>query len=91
MGCTHGCGEAQRCTTSDSVRAQSNSLLLKLSQKNNKEFAKFYRNMVTQQSIATVIEFFHSLCGFCLDPSTLLSPVTMSKKINVYDYICRKL
>ncbi len=78
MGCTHGCGEAQRCTASDTVRSHSQSLLLRLTHKHKSTFSKFYQKMITQQSLTTIMDFFHALCGYCIDPSTLLSP--MSKR-----------
>ncbi|CAG7787075.1 unnamed protein product [Allacma fusca] len=76
MGCIHGCGEAQRCNQSDTVRSHANNLLLRLAQKFRRQFAAFYQNFIMFQNISTIMDFFHSLCGFCVDPSTLLSPLS---------------
>ncbi|CAL8099332.1 unnamed protein product [Orchesella dallaii] len=79
MGCTHGCGEAQRGNHPDSVRTHAQNLLLRLTQKFRTQFSKYFQNLVMQQSLSTIMEFFHALCSFCADSASLLSP--MSSKI----------
>ncbi|XP_035712762.1 protein unc-80 homolog isoform X4 [Folsomia candida] len=77
MGCAQGCADSQRCTQSDAVRSQAQNLLLRLCQKFNVLFSKFFQNFVIQQNLTTVMEFFHALCGFCMDSTSLLSPMAM--------------
>jgi len=74
VGCTHGCGDAQRCTQSDAVRAHVHSSFLRISHKFRTQFSKFFQRMVATQPLVDIMDFFHSLCGFCIDPTTLLSP-----------------
>lgn len=80
MGCAQGCADSQRCTQSDAVRSQAQNLLLRLCQKFNVLFSKFFQNFVIQQNLTTVMEFFHALCGFCMDSTSLLSPMAMPSK-----------
>jgi hypothetical protein len=77
MGCSQGCAESQRCTQSDAVRSHAQSLLLRLCQKFNAHFAKFFQNFVVQQNLSYIMEFFHALCSFCQDSTGLLSPAAM--------------
>lgn len=82
MGCSQGCAESQRCTQSDSVRSHAQNLLLRLCQKFNDHFAKFFQTFVEKQNLSTVMEFFHALCGFCQDSTGLLSPLAMPSMAN---------
>ncbi|XP_024080721.1 protein unc-80 homolog [Cimex lectularius] len=79
LGCPHGCGESQRGPPADFLRSQVHSLLSKLHKANTKNFRKFFKNMVSSQSIMDIVEFFHSYTGFCVDPSSLLSPLNQKR------------
>lgn len=43
---------------------------------------RYLRNMVKTAQLHELIEFFHAFVGFCVDPSSLLSPLS---KYNVTD------
>lgn len=92
MGCSHGCGEAQRGNHPDSVRSHAQNLLLRLTQRFRTQFSKYFENLVMQQSLSTIMEFFHALCSFCADSASLLSP--MSKEYILFTglfYSCKKI
>lgn len=77
LGCPHGCSDAQRGPPADFLRSQVHSLLSRLHKASGRHFLKFFRNMVASQSIAEIIDFFHAFTGFCHDPGSLLSPLSM--------------
>lgn len=77
LGCPQGCGEGQRGPPADFLRSQAQSLLTKLHRANQKLFARFLRELVNQQSVPEIIDLFHAYVGFCVDPSSLLSPLSM--------------
>lgn len=76
LGCPHGCADGQRGPPADFLRSQGQSLLMKLHRNNQKQFSLFLRDFVKNQTIGDVLEFFHAYLGFCVDPSSLLSPLS---------------
>ncbi|KAL0270475.1 UNVERIFIED_CONTAM: hypothetical protein PYX00_007876 [Menopon gallinae] len=79
LGCPHGCGDGQRGPPADFLRSQGQTILSKLQRSNPKQFARFLRNFVRNQTLAEILEFFHSYVGFCVDPSSLLSPLNQKR------------
>jgi hypothetical protein len=76
LGCPHGCLDGMRGPQADFCRSQIQTIFNKLHKFNSKQFSKFLRNMVKDNPIIDIIEFFHSYVGFCVDPSSLLSPLS---------------
>ncbi|XP_049834730.1 protein unc-80 homolog isoform X4 [Schistocerca gregaria] len=77
LGCPHGCGDSQRGPPADFLRSQVQSLLGKLHRINQKMFAHFLRELVRRQTVSDTIDLFHAYVGFCVDPSSLLSPLNI--------------
>jgi len=76
LGCSHGCGDGLRGPPADFLRSQGQTILVKLHHNNQTQFAKFLREFVKEQTLADVLEFFHAYLGFCVDPTSLLSPLS---------------
>ena len=77
VGCPHGCGEPGRGSAGESLRCLSQALLAKLHRASRKHFNKFFKTMVATSSVPDLIDFFHAYVGFCVDPASLLSPLSM--------------
>ena len=76
LGCPHGCAGGQRGPAAEFLRTQSQNVLVKLNRASNKQFSRFLRDYVRYQPINDVLDFFHAYVGFCVDPSSLLSPLS---------------
>lgn len=76
LGCPHGCSDRIRGPQTDFCRSQGQTILSKLHRASSKQFSRFLRTMVREQPISEILEFFHAFVGFCLDPSSLLSPLS---------------
>lgn len=42
----------------------------------SKQFKRFLQDYVRNQPVGEILEFFHAYVGFCIDPSSLLSPLS---------------
>ncbi|KAG8225921.1 hypothetical protein J437_LFUL005957 [Ladona fulva] len=82
LGCPHGCGDGQRGPPADFLRSQGQTILAKLHRASQKQFSRFLRDLVNRNSLSEVMEFFHSYVGFCVDPSSLLSPLNQKRGFN---------
>lgn len=78
LGCPHGCPDGIRGPQADFCRSQIQTIFSKLHKASSKQFSNFLRNIARDRPITDVIEFFHSYVGFCVDPSSLLSPLSKS-------------
>lgn len=76
LGCPHGCNDGVRGAQAEFLRLQCNSNLSRLLRQASAYSKKYLRNMVKTSSLHELIEFFHSFVGFCVDPSSLLSPLS---------------
>ena len=76
LGCPHGCSDGSRGPQADFCRSQIQTILSKLYKASSKQFSSFLRRLVRDKSISDVIDFFHSYVGFCVDPTSLLSPLS---------------
>uniref|UniRef100_A0A8D9ERC4 Protein unc-80 homolog n=1 Tax=Cacopsylla melanoneura TaxID=428564 RepID=A0A8D9ERC4_9HEMI len=79
LGCPHGCGDGQRGPPGNFLRSQATGLLTKLKRVNPKLFSKFLKNMVQKYTLNEVLEFYHAYVGFCVDPTSLLSPLNQKR------------
>ncbi|KAL1453471.1 hypothetical protein WDU94_007606 [Cyamophila willieti] len=87
LGCPHGCGDGQRGPPGNFLRSQATSLLTKLKRVNPKLFSKFLKNMVQKYALNEVLEFYHAYVGFCVDPTSLLSPLSKSNASFYHAYV----
>ncbi|KAK4883609.1 hypothetical protein RN001_006928 [Aquatica leii] len=79
LGCPHGCADGQRGPAAEFLRTQCQNILAKLHRFSKKQFTKFLRDYVNYQSLSDVLDFFHAYVGFCIDPSSLLSPLNQKR------------
>ncbi|KAF7271721.1 hypothetical protein GWI33_015431 [Rhynchophorus ferrugineus] len=77
LGCPHGCGDGQRGPAAEFLRTQCQNILSRLHKSNQKQFKKFLRNFVKYQPITEILEVLHAYLGYCVDPTSLLSPLTV--------------
>lgn len=76
LGCPHGCNEGVRGAQAEFLRLQCNSNLSRLLKQASSLSKKYLREMIRESSLHELIEFFHAFVGFCVDPSSLLSPLS---------------
>ncbi|XP_069694360.1 protein unc-80 homolog isoform X2 [Periplaneta americana] len=79
LGCPHGCADGQRGPPADFLRSQGQNILSKLHRASPRQFSRFLREMVCNQPISDILDFFHAYVGFCVDPSSLLSPLNQKR------------
>ncbi|XP_058795328.1 protein unc-80 homolog isoform X2 [Phymastichus coffea] len=79
LGCPHGCLDGIRGPQADFCRSQIQTIFGKLYKASSKQFATFLRDVVKDRRINSVVEFFHSYIGFCIDPGSLLSPLNQKR------------
>ncbi|XP_044757175.1 protein unc-80 homolog [Coccinella septempunctata] len=77
LGCPHGCSDGQRGPAAEFLRTQCQNILTKLNRASGKEFKAFLRDFVRNHTLPDLIDFFHAYVGFCIDPSSLLSPLSV--------------
>lgn len=82
LGCPYGCEEGQRGPPADFLRSQGQSLMARLQRSSQRRFGTFLRHMVRLQHLQDVMDLFHAYLGFCVDPSTLLSPLSTCHEPN---------
>ncbi|XP_066978451.1 protein unc-80 homolog isoform X1 [Macrobrachium rosenbergii] len=76
LGCPHGCNEGARGPPADFLRYTAQALLGRLCRFDQSEFRRFLRSFVKTKSLQDILEFFHAFLGFCVDPASLLSPMS---------------
>lgn len=76
LGCPHGCADGIRGPQADFCRAQASTLLGKLHCISSRQFSRTLRTIVRDQPISEILELFHAYVGFCVEPSSLLSPLS---------------
>lgn len=76
LGCPHGCGDSQKGPAAEFLRTQCQNILGKLNRSNSKQFGRFLKDYVSYQPLSDVLELLHAYLGFCIDPSSLLSPLS---------------
>lgn len=76
LGCPHGCNDGVRGAQAEFLRLQINSILTRLLKQSPSPSKRYLRDMVREWTIHEIVEFFHAFVGFCVDPSSLLSPLS---------------
>jgi len=76
LGCPHSCSEGVRGPQADICRSQGQIILTKLHRASSRQFSRFLRTMMREQPLTEILDFFHAYVGYCVDPSSLLSPLS---------------
>ncbi|XP_032667273.1 protein unc-80 homolog isoform X11 [Odontomachus brunneus] len=79
LGCPYGCLEGVRGPQADICRSQGQTILTKLHRASSRQFSRFLKTMMREQPLAEILDFFHSYVGYCVDPSSLLSPLNQKR------------
>ncbi|XP_034937651.1 protein unc-80 homolog isoform X5 [Chelonus insularis] len=79
LGCPNGCADGIRGPQADFCRTQASTILSKLYRTDSQQFSKTLRAMIRNQPIADILELFHSYVGFCVEPTSLLSPLNQKR------------
>ncbi|XP_071051603.1 protein unc-80 homolog isoform X3 [Onthophagus taurus] len=79
LGCPHGCTDGQRGPAAEFLRTQCQNILTKLNRASTKQFGRYLRDYVKSQPIPELLDLFHSYVGYCIDPSSLLSPLNQKR------------
>ncbi|XP_020299995.1 protein unc-80 homolog isoform X4 [Pseudomyrmex gracilis] len=82
LGCPHGCLDGVRGPQADICRSQSQTILTKLHRASSRQFSRFLRTMMREQPLQEIMDFFHAYVGYCVDPSSLLSPLNQKRISN---------
>lgn len=76
LGCPHGCNEGIRGPPAEFLRTQCQSILSRMLRQEPSKTRQYLRKMIKNTQLHELIEFFHAFVGFCVDPSSLLSPLS---------------
>nr|CAI5834356.1 unnamed protein product [Callosobruchus analis] len=76
LGCPHGCMDGQRGPAAEFLRTQCQNIFSKLHRASGKMLKNYLRDFVKYQSMNDILDFFHAYLGYCVDPSSLLSPLS---------------
>ncbi|XP_063871430.1 protein unc-80 homolog isoform X10 [Scylla paramamosain] len=79
LGCQHGCNDGHRGPPADFLRHTGQALLARLHRHDQSAFRRFLRSYVKVRPIPEILEFFHAFLGFCVDPGSLLSPMSQKR------------
>ncbi|XP_070172138.1 protein unc-80 homolog isoform X4 [Polyergus mexicanus] len=79
LGCPHGCLDGVRGPQADICRSQGQTILTKLHRASSRQFSRFLRTMIREQPLTEILDFFHAYVGYCVDPSSLLSPLNQKR------------
>ncbi|XP_060527222.1 protein unc-80 homolog isoform X3 [Cylas formicarius] len=77
LGCPHGCADGQRGPAAEFLRTQCQNLLARLNKAGANQFKKFLREYVKSQPLADIMDILHAYLGYCVDPASLLSPLSV--------------
>lgn len=76
LGCPHGCNDGIRGPPAEFLRTQCHTILSRMLRQAAPMSRKYLRDMVHGTPLHELVEFFHAFVGFCVDPSSLLSPLS---------------
>lgn len=76
LGCPHGCNDGIRGPPAEFLRTQCQTILLRMLRQSPSKTRAYLRNMIKTTQLHELIEFFHAFVGFCVDPTSLLSPLS---------------
>lgn len=76
LGCPHGCNDGIRGPPAEFLRTQCHTILSRMLRTAAPMSRNYLRDMVRTSPLHELVEFFHAFVGFCVDPSSLLSPLS---------------
>lgn len=76
LGCPHGCNDGIRGPPAEFLRTQCHTILSRMLRTAAAMSRNYLREMVRETPLHELVEFFHAFVGFCVDPSSLLSPLS---------------
>lgn len=76
LGCPHGCADGQRGPAAEFLRTQCQNILTRLHKSSQKNFKNFLKEYIKKQPLTEIMEVFHAYLGYCIDPTSLLSPLS---------------
>lgn len=76
LGCPHGCNEGIRGPPAEFLRTQCQAILARMLRQESSSTRQYLRRMVKTTQLHELVEFFHAFVGFCVDPTSLLSPLS---------------
>ncbi|XP_066154738.1 protein unc-80 homolog isoform X3 [Euwallacea fornicatus] len=77
LGCPHGCADGQRGPAAEFLRTQCQNILTRLHKASQKSFKTFWKEYINVHPLTEIMEIFHGYLGYCVDPTSLLSPLTV--------------
>ncbi|KAK7065542.1 hypothetical protein SK128_001024 [Halocaridina rubra] len=77
LGCPHGCNEGFRGPPADFLRYTAQAILGRLFRFDQSDFRRYLRTFVRNRTLQEILDFFHAFLGYCVDPASLLSPMTL--------------
>ncbi|XP_034126697.1 protein unc-80 homolog isoform X1 [Drosophila guanche] len=76
LGCPHGCNDGVRGPPADFLRNQCQKILSRMLRQAGQRTKRYMQEMVKTSPLPELIDYFHAFLAFCVDPSSLLSPLT---------------
>ncbi|KAL0832090.1 hypothetical protein ABMA28_001576 [Loxostege sticticalis] len=80
LGCSHGCMTALRGPQAECLRVQARNSLRQLRSAAIPKFTMRLKEMTKYAPIREVLDNLHATVGFCVEPSTLVSPMSQQKR-----------
>lgn len=65
-----------RSPEAEFLRTHTQTILARLLRQSPMHSKNYLRNMVRTTKLYEIVEFFHAFLGFCVDPTSLLSPLS---------------
>ncbi|XP_039948637.1 protein unc-80 homolog isoform X7 [Bactrocera tryoni] len=76
LGCHNGCNDGARGPPADFLRSQCQKILSRILRQASQRTKRYLQQMVKTSDLQELVDFFHAFVAFCVDPSSLLSPLT---------------
>lgn len=76
LGCSHGCMTALRGPQAECLRVQARNSLRQLRSASIPRFTVRLKEMTKYAPIREVLDNLHATVGFCVEPSSLVSPLS---------------
>ncbi|KAL1497693.1 hypothetical protein ABEB36_008611 [Hypothenemus hampei] len=77
LGCPHGCADGQRSPAAEFLRTQCQNIMTRLHKYGQKQFKSFLKEYIKTQALTEIMDILHAYLGYCVDPTSLLSPLTV--------------
>ncbi|XP_067617924.1 protein unc-80 homolog isoform X6 [Eurosta solidaginis] len=76
LGCHNGCNDGVRGPPADFLRSQCLKILTRILRQAGQRTKRYLQEMVKKSDLQELVDFLHAFVAFCVDPSSLLSPLT---------------